>query len=85
MTAAKRLELVRPDERDPMGEETQMPDGFQPIDVDPNAVSDLAFRLQVSNRLLAAEKLIEQQRRTLNRILTRFAIDGKAIPTEDVA
>jgi hypothetical protein len=59
--------------------------GFEAIDVDPNAVSDLEFRLKVSNRLLAAEKQIEEQRRILGRITTRFAIDGRPLPTEDSA
>jgi hypothetical protein len=82
MTAKQRLALVSPDERDNMGQESAIPEGFEAIDVDPNAVSDLEFRLKVSNRLLAAEKMIETQRHVLNRILLRFQLDGRPIPEE---
>lgn len=54
-----------------------------PVEVDPNAVSDLEFRMKVSIRLLEVEKQVEQQRRTVNKILTRFAIDGRPIPAEE--
>jgi hypothetical protein len=84
MTARERLALVLQTDptlaHDAMGDESP---GFEAIDVDPNAVSDLEFRLKVSNRLLAAEKQIEEQRRILGRITTRFAIDGRPLPTED--
>lgn len=87
MTAARILELVATttDERDPLGEITAQPEGFEPIDVDPNAISDLEFRLKVSNRLLAVERLQAEDRRAINRITTRFAVEGRPIPSGDVA
>jgi hypothetical protein len=55
---------------------------FEAIDVDPNAVSDLEFRLKVSNRLLEVERMAEQTRQMMNRVLLRFQLDGRPIPEE---
>jgi uncharacterized protein (DUF1499 family) len=54
-----------------------------PVEVDPNAVSDLEFRMKVSIRLLEVEKQVEQTRRMVNRIITRFAVDGRPLPPEE--
>jgi hypothetical protein len=52
------------------------------IDVDPNAVSDLAFRLKVSRDLLDLQKQVEQHRRILNKIILRAQLEGKPLVTE---
>jgi hypothetical protein len=86
VTTRQRLALMAANDpalaHETVGDESP---GFEAIDVDPNAISDLEFRLKVSNELLALAKQIERQRRILGRITTRFAIDGRPLPTEDSA
>lgn len=83
VTLARRLSIVQQDESNTLGDESA-PD-VALIECDPNAVSDLEFRLKVSTRLLAVEQQAEANRRMLNRVLLRFNLDGRPIPTEDVA
>ena len=84
MTAAQKLALVT-DENENLGDESPALDQFQPIDVDPNAISDLEFRLKISNELLSLARKLEETRRIVNRITTRFAIEGRPLPEDSNA
>lgn len=82
MTAARtnRLALVTDaNDSDPMGDEAATEAAL--LECDPVAVSELEFRLRLSIRLIELEKQVEQHRRTLNRIILRFQLDGRPIPT----
>lgn len=59
--------------------------GKPPMQADP----DIAFQMRVSIRIIQAEKRIadlerdlESYRRIIGRITTRFAVDGRPLPTE---
>lgn len=55
-----------------------------PIEIDPNAVSDLNFRMRVSLELATIRREAAKDRAAINRILTRFATLGQPIPNGDV-
>ncbi len=55
------------------------------------AQSDLTFRLKLSTelgkrdqRIAELERQVEEQRQTLNRVLTRFTVEGRPIPMEGI-
>ncbi len=82
MTPADLVLMATRDD-DALGDECTT--ASEPVAVEPEPThAELHARLKLSVELVKLERRVEEQRCTINRILTRFTVEGRPIPMEGI-